>query len=154
VGGGLLLILHEQLGWSLTFLAMAMLIAVASVPVAMTREPVSLTASGGERSGTSHFLRRPRVIYLLLLIVTYKAGEAFATGMLRPFLADAGLSLSDIGWLLGTVGFVAGLVGALLGGALVNRVGRKQALVWFGLFQAVTVGFYALLAASKPDALA
>src|SRR5262245_14544703 len=55
VGGGLLLILHEQLGWSLTFLAMAMLIAVASVPVAMTREPVSLTASGRERSGTSHF---------------------------------------------------------------------------------------------------
>ena len=49
------------------------------------------------------------------------------------------------------VGFVAGLVGALLGGVLVNRVGRKQALVWFGLFQAVTVGSFALLAAGKPD---
>ena len=34
--------------------------------------------------------------------------------MLRPFLADAGLTLADIGWLLGTVGFVAGLLGALV----------------------------------------
>jgi len=90
----------------------------------------------------------------LLLVITYKAGEAFATGMLRPFLVDAGLSLADVGWLLGTVGFVAGLVGALLGGILVNRLGRKQALVWFGLLQALTVGFYALLAAGKLGAFA
>ena len=35
-----------------------------------------------------------RVRFALLgLVVTYKAGDAFATGMLRPFLADAGLSL-------------------------------------------------------------
>jgi len=74
--------------------------------------------------------------------------------MLRPFLVDAGLSLADVGWLLGTVGFVAGLFGALLGGILVNRLGRKQALVWFGLLQALTVGFYALLAAGKLGAFA
>ena len=154
VGGGLLLILHEQLGWPLTFLAMAMLIAFASVPIAWTREPAPSVESVRETPATRHFLRRPGVVRLLFLVVTYKAGEAFATGMLRPFLVDAGLSLADVGWLLGTVGFVAGLVGALLGGNLVNRLGRKEALVWFGLLQAVTVGFYALLAAGKPDPIA
>src|SRR5262245_24708575 len=154
VGGGLLLILHEQLGWPLTFLAMAMLVAVASVPIAATREPRPPAEAVLERPATRHFLRRPGVVRLLLLVVTYKAGEAFATGMLRPFPVDAGLSLADVGWLLGTVGFVAGLVGALLGGSLVNRLGRKEALVWFGLLQAVTVGFYALLAAGKPDPIA
>jgi PAT family beta-lactamase induction signal transducer AmpG len=83
------------------------------------------------------------------LIVAYKAGDAFATGMLRPFLADAGLSLADIGWLLGTVGFVASLFGALAGGALVNRVGRRNALVLFGLLQAAAVAGYAFLAIGR-----
>jgi len=154
VGGGLLLILHERLGWPLTFLAMAALIIVASIPVAVAREPKPPAEAGHESSAARHFLRRPGVIRLLFLVVTYKAGEAFATGMLRPFLVDSGFSLADIGWLLGTVGFVAGLVGAMLGGVLVNRLGRKEALVWFGLLQALTVGFYALLAAGKLGAIA
>ncbi len=85
-----------------------------------------------------------------MLLVVYKAGDAFATGMLRPYLTDIGLGLSDIGLLLGTVGFVAGLLGALAGGALVNRIGRKPALIAFGLLQAATVAGYAALALGKP----
>jgi predicted MFS family arabinose efflux permease len=93
-----------------------------------------------------HWLRRPGALRLLLLLFAYKAGDAFATGMLRPFLADRGLSLAEVGWLLGTVGFVAGLIGALAGGSLVNRLGRKRALLVFGLLQAATVAGYAYLA--------
>jgi predicted MFS family arabinose efflux permease len=66
--------------------------------------------------------------------------------MLRPFLADRGVSLAEIGKLLGTVGFVAGLLGALAGGALVNRLGRRRALLTFGALQALTVASYAWLA--------
>mgnify|MGYP002360263361 CR=1 FL=1 len=62
-----------------------------------------------------------------------------------------GFTLEDIGWLLGTVGFVAGLVGAVLAGALANRLGRKRSLVMFGLFQALTVGGYAYMAAVGPS---
>ena len=82
--------------------------------------------------------------------MTYKAGDAFATGMLRPFLADLGMTLEDIGWLLGTVGFVAGLLGALQGGAMVNLLGRKRALLFFGLLQAVSVVGYAVLSHTTP----
>ena len=39
-------------------------------------------------AAVAHFLRRPGAARLLLLLVTYKIGDAFATGMLRPFLAD------------------------------------------------------------------
>lgn len=150
VGGGVLLIFHDRLGASLTFLAMAALTALATLPIIVAREPRRAPRDTGRRSSTVHFLRRPGAARLLLLIVAYKAGDAFATGMLRPFLADAGLSLADIGWLLGTVGFVAGLLGALAGGALVNRLGRKQALTVFGLLQAVAVAGYAYLAVGTP----
>jgi RhtX/FptX family siderophore transporter len=151
VGGGALLILQDRLGPSRTFLAMAALTALATVPILAAREPARPPAGapvpGG---GLPHFLRRPGAFRLLLLVFVYKAGDAFATGMLRPFLVDAGLSLTDIGWLLGTVGFVAGLVGALAGGFAVTRVGRRTALSLFALLQAIAVAGYAVLALSKP----
>ena len=155
IGGGLLLILHDRLGSSGTFLAMAGLTAVATMPIIMAREPRRVSSPEDRpHAKTSHFLRRPGARRLLLLILVYKAGDAFATGMLRPFLSDAGFSLEDLGWLLGTVGFVAGLVGALCGGILVNRLGRKRALVSFGLLQAATVAGYAYLAIGAPGRVA
>lgn len=64
--------------------------------------------------------------------------------MLRPFLVDAGMEMASIGWLLGTAGFTAGLLGALAGGFGVTRLGRKRALITYGIFQALTVTAYAL----------
>jgi MFS family permease len=149
VGGGALLILHERLGARGAYAAMAALTALATLPVLGAREPAPPPAEPSAARGPA-FLRRPGAGRLLAVVVTYKFGEAFATGMLRPFLADRGLGLSELGWLLGTVGFVAGLAGALAGGALVNRVGRRRALVGFGLLQAAAVAGYAAAALAGP----
>jgi RhtX/FptX family siderophore transporter len=149
VGGGALLVFYDRLGPALTFLAMAALTALSTVPVGRLLEPPPAAALGPARSGSlsgKSFLRRAGAWRLLAVVMSYKAGEAFATGMLRPFLADLGLGLGDIGLLVGTVGFVAGLVGALVGGALVGRLGRRPALLGFGLLQAGAVASYAFLA--------
>lgn len=154
VGGGILLILYERIGAAGTFLAMAGCIAAATLPIALAREPQPAVRQSEDRRAQRHFLLRPGAARLLLLVVAYKAGDAFAVGMLRPFLVDTGLGLADIGWLLGTVGFVSGLAGALCGGALVNRLGRRTALVAFGLLQAATVAGYAYLASGSPGMVA
>lgn len=151
VGGGALLILYHHLGSSGAYLAMAALTGLATIPVLLAREPDAPSKPPRGTPEALHFLRRPGAARLLLLIFTYKAGDAFATGMLRPFLADTGLGLADIGWLLGTVGFIAGLAGALLGGSLVNVLGRKSSLVTFGIVQAAAVAGYAFLAAGRPS---
>jgi MFS transporter, PAT family, beta-lactamase induction signal transducer AmpG len=151
LGGGVLLILHDRLGWATTFLTMAALIGAATVPVLLLREQPPVVAVDAPRASLLNFLRRPGMGRVLALVVIYKAGDHFGTGMLRPYLVDAGLSLADVGWLLGTVGFVAGLLGALAGGALVNPLGRLRALVVFGLLQAASVGGYALLALGAPS---
>jgi MFS transporter, PAT family, beta-lactamase induction signal transducer AmpG len=150
IGGGALLIWHERLGTAGSFGVMALLTALATLPILLAREPGAKTAPD-ERVRVRHWLRRPGAPRLLALLVAYKAGDAFATGMLRPFLVDRGLTLADVGWLLGTVGFVSGLLGALAGGALVNRLGRKPALLGFGLLQALTVAGYAWVASLPLD---
>jgi MFS family permease len=151
VGGGVLLVWFDRIGASGVFTSMALLLAVATLPVWLSREPTRSFSRPPVEHVARHFLRRPGAGRLLALLAVYKAGDAFATGMLRPFLSDLGLGLEDIGLLLGTVGFCAGLAGALAGGALVHRFGRRRSLLGFGLLQVVAVAGYAGLALGKPS---
>ncbi|MCP4447861.1 MAG: MFS transporter [Myxococcales bacterium] len=147
VGGGFLLIAFKHLGWANTMMAMATLLAVATIPVALHREepatlpgPVPETGKGTIQA----FLKQPGITSWLLILFLYKIGDAFATAMLRPFLVDAGMEMDAIGWLLGTAGFTAGLLGALAGGWGVNRLGRMRALIVYGVIQALAVTAYVL----------
>jgi RhtX/FptX family siderophore transporter len=149
VGGGFLLVAYEHIGARLTFACMACLTLLVTLPALLTPEPAHVMQAQADKA--VHFVRRPGSLRIIMLLIAYKAGDAFATGMLRPFLADLGLGMADVGWLLGTVGFIAGLLGALTGGALVNRLGHKRALLGFGLAQALSVAGYAYLASTKPD---
>jgi PAT family beta-lactamase induction signal transducer AmpG len=157
VSGGALLLVLDRVGWSTAFMAMAALIAVATLPVLLHREapaPRSDEGLSGARAwldALRSLLRRPGMGPWLLLLVLYKAGDAFAVGMLRPFLVDAGRTLEQVGWMLGVVGFSTGLVGAVLGGWAAGRFGRVPALVGCGAFQVAAVAAYvpcALLAVS------
>ncbi|NOJ80454.1 MFS transporter [Myxococcus xanthus] len=145
LGGGVMLAVFDAVGWRPTFLALGTLLLLATVPMALFREPPTAPPPA-QSLGLRWWLKRPGAGAWLTLLVVYKAGEALATGMLRTFLVDEGLSLTAIGWLLGGVGFTAGLVGALLGGGLVVRLGRRRALLVFGGIQAGAVLLYALVA--------
>lgn len=160
-GGGALLIFYGELGPRLTFCVMAAAIAIASVPAILFRETSPRSPAQGpfrdapddapkDESSLPHFLKRREAPALLSLIAFYKFGDALATGMLRPFLADLGLGFTELGWLLGTAGFAAGLVGALVGGGLVGVLGRRRSLLIFGVIQALSIAGYALLAWGTP----
>ena len=137
VGGGVVLMVIEDLGWRTSFLAMAALVVAAALPVlafAETRHvadagpPARETARGGARTTgffgpIRSFLARPDAGKLVLLLVLYKAGDALSGGIVRPFLVDRGLSLRDIGQALGAIGSVAAVLGALIGGAALPRLG-------------------------------
>lgn len=154
LGGGALLVLFERIGWTSTFLIMAVLVAATTVPIALHSEPPAAAAPASLARTVTGFWRRPETPQVLALLVVYKLGDAFAVGMLRPFLADLGLSMADIGWLVGTVGFAFGLVGALAGGGLITRMGRRRSLVAFAAFQAVSVLLYACVALTHSVSLA
>lgn len=149
VGGGALLILYDHAGWLLTMVIMALLLALSSVPVLRVKEPAATTEPEWHPSLRA-FFKRDGALPLLCLIMLYKLGDAVGTGMLRPFLVDLKLGLTTIGWLLGGVGFAFGLLGALLGGLLINRVGRFRALIGFGVLQTVALAAYCVLALIGP----
>ncbi|MGB1275271.1 MAG: MFS transporter, partial [Nannocystaceae bacterium] len=156
LGGGVLLIVLDSLGWADVFLLMALTLALSSVPILLYREasePAEVPATPATPTTTpplptlwealTGLVRRPGMWLWLVALGAYKAGEHFAGGMLRPLLIDLGLTMGEIGWLTGTAGFIAGLLGALAGGMLVNVLGRVRAVVIFGLMQAIAVSLYA-----------
>lgn len=155
IGGGLLLVVFDQLGWAMSFVGMALLLALASLPIARYREPdvggVALADSTSRAPRHQSLLqmllafgRRPGARAWLVAIMAYKAGGALAGAMVRPMLVDLGLGLAEIGWVVGLVGSAAGLAGALAGGAWVGRLGRRRALIAFGLAEAVAVALFVL----------
>jgi MFS transporter, PAT family, beta-lactamase induction signal transducer AmpG len=147
IGGGLLLIAYDRFGWAATFASMALLVAAAGIPVLAYHEPRPAGKVASAKPGVRAFLRKPGVWRVMALITIYKFGEAFAGGMVRPFLIDSGFALSDIGAMLGLVGFSAVLTGGLTGGVLVNVLGRRAALASFATIQALAVAGYVLLTA-------
>ncbi len=150
LGGGLLLVVFDRIGWTATMLGMALLVALASVP--LMRSPgvggaAPLSSPG--RLNPWSWVQLPGALPFAGVLVAFKTGDYLAGGMLRPFLVDLGLSKTDIGLLLGTGGFVAGLVGAVAGGVLLGRLGRIRALVGFGVLQASGVAAYAAVVAAE-----
>ena len=148
LGGSVMVLLLVAFGAWAAFLAMAALLAAASIPVLFAREsPAPPRPVAIAEHADVHFLRRPDAPRILALVCLYKLGDAFATGMIRPFLKDGGFELADQAVLLGTYGSFAGMLGALVGGALLVPLGRKRALVLFGAAQIAPVTTYALAAA-------
>lgn len=154
IGGGGLLVAFETIGWASTFACAAVLLLLATVPVWRFREPTRPTVQrqpGALLEALRWFTADGGRLRWLAVLLVYKAGDYLGTSMLRPYFVDRGYGLADLGILLGTAGFAAGLVGALLGGAVVQRLGRRNALVGFGLLQAASVASYALLSLGGGD---
>ncbi len=145
LGGGVLLAVYDKLGPPITFLSMAAMLALATLPIVLHREKPVTVVAAAPPPGFGAWIdvaRRPGMGTWLLVLVVYKGGEALAYGMVKPLFVDRHFTMSDIGFLLGTVGFLSGLLGAILGGTLVARVGRKRALLIAGGLQILGILTY------------
>jgi PAT family beta-lactamase induction signal transducer AmpG len=144
------LILADVIGWRETYWLMAALMLVGIIATlagpapAAERHPPDLRRAVVEPF--SEFLTRPAAWLLLLAIVLYKLGDAFAGTLSSAFLIQAlEFSSSDVGLVSKGFGWAAILGGAFIGGALMLRLGLWRALLIFGVLQAVSnLAFMAL----------
>jgi MFS family permease len=83
-----------------------------------------------------HLAARPGLPVALLLIATYKMGEAGVDAMYRLFLLDGGLDAPSIGILCGTWGLAFSLAGSIFGGWIGQTQERMKSLFWVGILRA------------------
>ena len=102
-------------------------------------------------SGLSSYFSQQGAAAFLVLIVFYKLGDAFAGSLLTPFLLKGmAFSPAEVGVVNKVFGLWLTIVGALLGGALMLRIGLWRALFVFGVLQLLSnLGFWWLAVAGK-----
>jgi MFS transporter, PAT family, beta-lactamase induction signal transducer AmpG len=102
-------------------------------------------------SGLSNYFSQPGAAAFLLFIVLYKLGDAFAGSLMTPFLLKSmAFSPAEVGVVNKVIGLWLTIGGALLGGALMLKLGLWRALMLFGIFQmASNIGFWWLAVSGK-----
>ena len=161
VSGGLALILVDGwLSWKETYWLMAVLMLIGAAATWAALEPqvqgkAPATLAEAVREPLTEFFSRDGAVALLVLIVLYKLGDAFAGVLTTAFLLrGAGFSLTDVGWANKWLGVGATILGLLAGGALMAKLRLYRSLLLFGILQALTnLGFMALALAGKSYAL-
>lgn len=152
VSGGFAIVIAERwLGWQATYQLMGVLMFVFAVITAVSPEvkDISPPRSLAEAfiNPLVDFFSRKEAIAILLLIVLYKLGDSFAGALSTTFLIrGAGFAAETVGWVNKILAVLSSIFGALLGGALLNKLGLYKSLMSFGILQSVSNLMYALVA--------
>lgn len=164
ISGGFALIMADPekgwgLGWHHTYQIMAGLMIVFAVLTALAPALNDQISKDTPKSLVDSFIRpfqeflkRNGAIMLLITIVLYKLGDAFAGALSTSFLIrGAGFATSDVGVANKIFGIIASIVGAIFGGALMSRWGVYRSLLIFGILQAVSNLAYWLVSCYPND---
>ncbi|WP_313124125.1 muropeptide MFS transporter AmpG [Pseudescherichia sp.] len=152
VSGGLALWLADRwLGWQGMYWLMAALMLPCIIATLLAPEPddavpVPKSLEQAVVAPLRDFFGRNNAWLILLLIVLYKLGDAFAMSLTTTFLIrGVGFDAGDVGVVNKTLGLIATILGALYGGVLMQRLSLFRALLIFGILQGASNAGYWLL---------
>ncbi len=152
VSGALALIMSDSIGWRNTYLFMAVIMFAGVLTTLFAKEPDGkvLPPSSIKEAvwgPLKDYFTRESAIALLLLIILYKLGDAFAGTLTTPFLIRGlGFTPAEVGTINKGLGFLSLIIGATIGGTLMINLGLYRALLFFGILQAVSNLSFMLLA--------
>jgi PAT family beta-lactamase induction signal transducer AmpG len=146
----LALVIAGAVGWRAAFLLLAgimLVFCVATVWAPSSHNdyrPRSLRESIVEP--LRELLGTPSALTLLLVVLLFKVGDAFANKLFTPFMMDVGFTKIEIGLIVKALFTASALVGSVLGGILMVRLGLLRSMLAFGVLQALSNLLYCALA--------
>ncbi len=152
VSGALALILSDLIGWRSTYFLMAGLMSIGIMAAFFGPEPEHSVAPPKDLQEAvwgplKDFFSRRAALAILMLIILYKLADAYAGAMTTPFLIRGlGFTPTDVGAVNKAFGLAALIIGATVGGTLMVRLGLFRSLLAFGIFQAISIFAFVLLA--------
>lgn len=146
IGGGIVLIAYAWLGWAASLLILALGTAIPLINILRHQEqpaPADARAEKVSFKDLGRFFRRPGIGHWVIILATYGIAISIAYALINPMLVDLGWSLDQIGFVTNIVGSIFGIIGAFIAGTLVQRLGRKTAMLLTGFFATVSIlGLY------------
>ena len=158
VGGGAVLWCLDWLTWQPTFLLLAALVFLNTLPVLSFKEPKHAAYSAHQlkpsqqnlvikiKAYLSYFSQNKELRSWLVVLITFKVADGLAGPLLKPLMVDMGLSFTQIGVYITMLGAVAALVGAAIAGGVLKYFSRPTALIVFSVFKIMSLAAYTYLA--------
>lgn len=143
VSGAFAMILSDQIGWHKTYLLMSLIMGLNLLFTFMAQKTKEVSAPKDIQEAVvgplKDLFRRSHALLFLILIILYKLGDAYAGTLTTAFLIrGAGFTATEVGAINKGFGLVALITGAMVGGAVMVRIRLFQALLLFGIFQALS----------------
>lgn len=158
VGGGAVLWCLDWLTWQPTFLLLATIVFLNTLPVWLFKEPQHTSHASRElkldqqnlvlkiKAYLRYFSQNKELRSWLMVLITFKVADGLAGPLLKPLMVDMGLSFTQIGVYITMLGAVAALAGAAIAGGVLKYFSRPTALIGFSVFKIMSLGAYAYLA--------
>lgn len=149
--GGIALVLAAMMGFEAIYFMMAIaMLAGAIVTLSAPRlNPVQQAPMPFLQMFVAPFkelMSRRSIGLVLLFIIFYKLGDAFALQLTTTFLLRGlGFTLLDVGMIYKTLGLVGTVVGLILAGTLLTRMRLYTALWFFGILQGLSISLFVVL---------
>lgn len=145
------LVMADTLGWRPALLLVGGVMAAFSVATWLSPEPHYQEAPPRTLAESlllplRELLGSPGALALIVLIMMFKIGDAFALKFFTPFMMDVGFTKTEIGLVAKSVMTTGTIVGAVLGGLWMVKLGLLRSMLFFGVLQTASNLSYWLLA--------
>lgn len=156
VGGGLLLLLYKQTGWTTLLVSLSIFVILAILPLVRYRDDAFVPRKGRipiSMKDLFLFFKQKGIGKQLLFLILFYSGLIGILAMVKPYMVDLGYKTSQIGFMFGIFGSLSGCLGSYAGGHIIRWMGRFYARILFaGLIVMTTLLFY-LISLITPSAL-
>ncbi|MCM1960088.1 MFS transporter [Acinetobacter modestus] len=153
VGGGAVLWCLDWLNWQKTFLILAMLVFLNTLPILFYREPrhhltnsaqttSSISFSQSIKKYLTYFTSSQELKTWLMVLLSFKVADGLAGPLLKPLMVDMGLNYTQIGVFITIFGAMAALLGAGVAGLLLKHFSRIQCLITFSILKIISLVAY------------
>jgi PAT family beta-lactamase induction signal transducer AmpG len=145
------LVLADSFGWRIAMLFLAATMLVLSIATWFAPEPqyhnaVPRTLRESVVMPLKELMGTPGAAALILLVMLFKVGDAFALKLFTPFLMDVGFSKTEIALVAKAVFTTTAIAGGIVGGIWMVKLGLFRSMLIFGALQALSNLLYYMLA--------
>lgn len=145
-----------NLSWSELYFGMAALMGIGLITTLFIPEPLNnetpiKSLKEAIIEPFKEFLSRPNAILFLIFVIAFKLGDSLSGQMLNKFYVDMQYTNQDVGFIAKTVGLISSLLGLFIGGVLIKFLKVHRSLIVFGVLQALSTAFFAVLTKTGPE---
>ena len=92
------------------------------------------------------FIKHKNWGWILVLIFTYHLSNAYFNPVINPFYADMGFTKIEVANVMKLYGMIAAIMGGIIGGLIINKIGLKKGLLYFGILQCLSTILFSVQA--------